>query len=271
MAMSSAASRPVNPLTDRPFPLVTGVVEVLAVERPTPRLARLTLGGSVLADLPDEEPGEIVTLIWPAPGRDDVVLPLEGWRFPPEAPEQHARNYTVRHYDRDRQAVVIDVVLHGDEAYASRWAGGVAPGAIVGFAGPRKHYVTMPDADWTLLVGDETALPSIAATIERLPTGHRVLAFVEVADALDHQRIESAADVELRWMHRDGEPAGTSRKLEQAIRAIELPPGRGKVWAAGEALAVRGLREHLRERGCAIGVSQALGYWKHRDTPDEVE
>jgi len=44
------------------------------------------------------------------------------------------------------------------------------------------------------------------------------------------------------------------------------------VWVAGESAVVRGLREHLRdERGLPIGPMQAIGYWKHRETPDDVD
>lgn len=255
----------------RPFPLSTGIAEVVSVCRPTPRLVRLELAGAGLDGLPDEQPGEIITLIWPAPGADAIVLPTLGWRFPPGTPEQHARNYTIRRYDRDRAVVTVDVVLHGDHGYASRWAQAARPGGEVGFAGPRIHYEPVAGADWTLLAGDETALPSIAATLERMPAGARVCAFVEVADELDHQPIATAADVTLDWVHRAG-PPGTGTELLDAVRAADLPAGTGSAWVAGEALVVRGLREHLRdERGVVIGPMQAIGYWKHRDTPEDVE
>jgi NADPH-dependent ferric siderophore reductase len=256
----------------RPFPLRTGIATVTAVERITPRMARITLGGDAVAGFPDEQPGEILTLIWPADGATDVVLPLDGWRFPPGAPEQHARNYTVRRYDARASSVTIDVVLHGDDARASRWGGSVRPGATIGIAGPRLHFVPDPGADFTLLAGDETALPSIAATLERLPAGHRALAFVEVADAGERQELAPSCDAEVVWVHRDGAPAGRCPKLLDALRAAALPPGRAKVWVAGESLAVRALREHLRdERGLAIGPLQAIGYWKHRTTPDDAD
>jgi len=272
MHAARVADEPAAPAVERPFPLLTGIAHVLGVERPTPKLARISLGGDDLAGFPDEEPGEILTLIWPAAGRDDVVLPLEGWRFPPGTPEQHARNYTIRAYDPVRPAVTIDVVLHGDRAQGSRWGGSVRPGDTIAIAGPRLAYETMPDTDWTLLVGDETALPSIAATIERLPAGHPVVAFVEVADVRECQELRGDAALTVTWIYRHGAPAGRGRLLEQAVRAAELPSGRPKVWVAGEALAVRGLREHLRdERGYPIGPMQAIGYWKHRDTPDDVE
>ncbi len=260
------------PTVARPFPLRTGIATVTAVRRLTPRMARITLGGDAVAGFPDEEPGEILTLIWPADGAQEVVLPADGWRFPPGTPEQHARNYTVRRYDAGAPSVTVDVVLHGDRAIASRWGGSVKPGDTIGVAGPRVHFTTDPDADFTLLAGDETTLPSIAATLERLPSGHRALAFVEVADADERQALEPACDAEVVWVHRDGDPAGRCPKLLDALRAATLPPGRAKVWVAGESLAVRALREHLRdERGLPIGPMQAIGYWKHRDTPEDLD
>jgi NADPH-dependent ferric siderophore reductase len=256
----------------RPFPLHTGIATVTAVERITPRMARITLGGEAVAGFPDEQPGEILTLIWPAEGHDAPVLPQDGWRFPPGTPEQHARNYTIRAYDPAGPAITIDIVLHGDHSVASRWGGSVQPGARIGFAGPRVHFYDDPDADYTLLAGDETALPAIAATLERLPSGHRALAYIEVADAQERQPLEPACDAQVVWIHRDGEPAGRCPKLLEALRAAALPQGRAKVWVAGESLAVRALREHLRdERGLPIGPMQAIGYWKHRETPEDAD
>lgn len=266
--LSPAAAR----ARDRPFPLRTGRMEVRHVARPAANLARIVFAGEDLRDLPNEEPGEIITLIWPGEGRDEPVLPANGWAFPDDCPEQHCRNYTVRAYDRSRPELTIDFVLHGDHGQASRWASAARPGQAVGFAGPRIHFFTEPDAPWTLLAGDETALPSIAATLERLPAGHPTLVFAEVEDASCAVTLWSAADLTVHWVHRDGVPAGRSRRLEEAVRAAELPAGPGKVWVAGESLVVRGLREHLKgERGLTIGRQQAIGYWKHRDTPADVD
>lgn len=256
----------------RPFPLRTGVATVIGADRITPRMARITLGGDAVAGFPDEQPGEILTLIWPADGATEIVLPLDGWRFPTGTPEQHARNYTIRHYDPDAPSVTIDVVLHGDGSRASRWGAHVEPGDTIGIAGPRVHFEPDPDADFTLLAGDETALPSIAATLERLPAGHRAIAYIEVAGAEERQELAPRCDAEVVWVHRDGVPAGRCVALLETLRAATLPPGRAKVWVAGEALVVRGLREHLRdERGLTIGPMQAIGYWKHRESPDDAD
>ena len=259
-----------RPRLRRAYPHATGHLTVREVERPTPALARITLAGPELARFPDEEPGEIITLMWPADGAGEVVLPGDGWRFPPGTPEQHARNFTIRALRRDEPAVVIDFVLHGP-GRAAAWAQTASAGDRIGFAGPRIHYFDDPEAAWTLLAGDETALPSIAATLERLPAGHQAFAVVEVANAGERQTLSSAADVTLTWLARDGVPAQRSA-LPEAIRDVPLPEGPGKVWVAGEAGVVRAIREHLRdERGLPIGPMQAIGYWKHRETPEDVE
>jgi NADPH-dependent ferric siderophore reductase len=254
------------------FPLVAGTVSVVAVESPTPRVARITFAGDVLEELPNDEPGEIVTFIWPVEGAD-VVLPTEGWRFPPEADGQHSRNYSVRRVRRTAEGSRLDVdfVLHGDHGRATRWAARAAVGDRLGVAGPRMHWVSDPEAEWTLLVGDETALPAIAATLETLPAGHLALAFVEVDGPAERQAIAASCDARITWLSRDGAAAGTGTRLVDAVRAAELPAGRPKVWAAGESMAIRDVREHLRdERGFAPESLHAIGYWRHKATPEDV-
>jgi NADPH-dependent ferric siderophore reductase len=249
----------------RPFPLRTGMAEVLRLEPLGSRMTRFVLGGEALAGLPLEQPGEIVTLLWPAPGRD-LVLPEAGWRFPPGvAAAQHARNYTVRAWDAAAGELSVDFVLHGDHGRAARWAAGARPGDRIGFAGPRVHWQPAGDAAWSLLVADETGLPALAAIAETLPPGHRALALVEVGDAGEEQPVDCAAELDLRWLHRDGAAPGTTTLLADAVRALDLPAGRGRAWGAGEALAMRDVRRHLRETLEDVDV---LGYWKHRNTPN---
>lgn len=250
----------------RPFPLRAGVAEVLGAEQLTPRTRRLTLGGADLAGLPVDEPGEIVTLLWPAPGRE-LVLPERGWRFPPGvADTQHARNYTARRWDTVAGELTVDLVVHGDHGLASRWGATARPGDTVGFAGPRVHWVARPQCAWSLLVADETGLPALAAIAEELPAGHRAIAVVEVADADEELELRTACDLELRWLHRDGAPAGTTTLLRDAVRELALPAGPGCAWGGGEARAMRDVRRHLRdERALDACDVRLLGYWKLRD------
>jgi NADPH-dependent ferric siderophore reductase len=253
------------------FPIAAGIVTVAAVGRLSPRMARITFEGPILDGMPNDEPGEIVTFIWPVEGAE-IVLPTEGWRFPPEADGQHARNYRVRMVHPGLGArLVADFVLHGDHGRATAWAGRAQVGDRLGIAGPRLHWVSDPEAEWTLLIGDETALPAIGATLESLPAGHRVLAYVEVDGPAEEQQLELACDATITWLSREGAHAGTGTRLVDAVRAADLPSGRAKVWAAGESMAIRDVREHLRdERGFPPETLHAIGYWRHKATPEDV-
>ncbi|MEU9886258.1 siderophore-interacting protein [Sphaerisporangium sp. NPDC051011] len=270
------------------------MLEVVSATPLSPLMRRLVLRLDCDVPLPVEEPAEIITLIWPASGAAGVVLPERGrWRFPEGTPGQHWANYTVRLYDRDAGLVTIDFFGHGDEDHGavaesdgsqstvaeadgsqstmaeadegrgSSWARTAAPGDRVGFAGTRVHWVTDPTASWTLLVGDETALPSIAAIAETLPAGRRHIAVAEVRDAAERAALD-AAHPEVHWVDRGDRAPGESRALTDVVRGLDLPPGRGQVWAGGESLMIQRLRRHLtRDRGLSRDQVCAMGYWSH--------
>src|SRR3712207_4699041 len=103
--------------------------------------------------------------------------------------------------------------------------------------GPGGAYTPDPEADWHLLVGDETTLPAIAASLERLPAGARAFAFVEVADASEEQELDVPAGAELTWVHRGDGVAGTA--LVAAVLSAPLPEGTPQAFVHGEAGAVR--------------------------------
>ena len=67
--------------------------------------------------------------------------------------------------------LTLDFVVHGDDGVAGPWAAPVAPGDVLVFEGPGSGYRPDPAADWHLLVGDESALPAIAASLEAVPAG----------------------------------------------------------------------------------------------------
>lgn len=62
----------------------------------------------------------------------------------------------------------------------------------------------------------------------------------QVTDAAEERDLHTAADLDLRWLQGDG-PA-----LEEAVRAVGRPEGRGYVWVAGETDAVAPLRGYFR-------------------------
>lgn len=230
-----------------------GLLRVVDSVMLTPRMLRLTAAVDV-AHLPFDPscPNQVLRLMPPV----DVVVGGTSGARPP------SRTYTIRRYDDASARVDIDVVLHGDGPFV-HWALAAGPGDTIGFTGPRPHAVPSFDSDALVMVSDETGLPAVAALLEVTPAGLPAHAFVEVADAAEEQSLPSGGDLRLRWLHRDGAPAGTTGALEGAVRELRWPSGRIEVWVAGETSEVRAVRRFAAtERGVARRDIHAYGYWR---------
>jgi NADPH-dependent ferric siderophore reductase len=256
------------------FPRRAGVAVLVARRALTPRMIRVTLRSEAFgATWPIEQPGEIITLLFLAPG-EEAVLPLAGWTFPPGTAEQEWRNYTVRRHDPVAGEIDVDVVLHEPRGPACTWAQAAPIGGDVGFAGPRVDYAPRDGAAWLLLCGDETALPAIAAILEQPPPAAvRILAVIEVPGPAEEHALDAPAGAEVRWVHRDGADAATTTHLADALRGLALPDGVGQAWGAAESTVARTLREVLRdERGMERRLVSAKGYWlRSGEWPDEED
>lgn len=239
---------------------------VLRVDTVTPRMRRVVLGGSDLADLliPSDALGPFVKLLLPPDGPGPVAWPQVGANgclaWPPASERRPAmRTYTVRHLDPGRAELTLDIVLH-DTGIATDWARRVRAGGGVTLWGPG---VTLPPpTDRWLLLGDHSALPAIASILENLPSEARGLAVIEVPDRGEEQSLRPPAGVEVVWLHRPT-PHHPSRLVE-TLRAIPLP-GDAKLllFAGAEAAIAREIRRHARqERGLPRERVHVLNYWK---------
>ena len=196
---------------------------------------------------------------------------MTGWSSRPARPRQAWRNYTVRRHDPGAAEIDVDVVLHEPRGPACTGAAGAPLGAPTS-AMPARASTTRraTSADWLLLCGDETAVPAIAAILETPPPVERVLAVVEVPDPRRSSSSASRTAPRLRWVHRNGHRAATSSHLADALRALELPDGRGQVWGAAESRVARDMRTVLRGERCMPRKHvKATGYWRRdgRDCP----
>ncbi|MEU0631576.1 siderophore-interacting protein [Streptomyces sp. NPDC005989] len=259
--------------------LTVSYVRVVGVERITPRTARVTFTGDALAGLMEDHPDQQMKLCFPREGQGVPRLPepeaddtygmrwYEAYLAIPGPERPLLRSFTVRAYDRGRDVMTVDFVLHGDDGPAARWGRDARAGDVLGMVGPSSLYARpLPAADWLLLAGDESALPAIATLLESLPAGARALAWAEVADATEERPLDSAGEVSVHWVHRD-----RGGSLADAVRAAPLPAGTGAAWLAGEAGAVRALRRHLvEERGLPRAAVQFSGYWRRSLTQDDA-
>ncbi|WP_223207819.1 siderophore-interacting protein [Actinopolyspora erythraea] len=238
-------------------------LEVRAVERLTPRMVRVVLGGDELADFVSSGTDQRVKLCLPRPG---MPVPLGGSRGevfagPPER-QPRQRTYTVRWFAPERRELAVDLVRHEHDAPGSRWIAEVAVGDRVVTVGPSPAYRPDPAADPLVLVGDETALPAITAILEEVPSTTPVRVLAEVADEAECAYAPRFDGVRWSWLCRDGLAPGESELLPEALRTIELGAD-PHVWIGAEAGVVRRARE-LCETELGLGRSRlhALAYWR---------
>lgn len=222
------------------------VGRVLRVERVTPHMARVVLGGPGLSEFAAGEfTDHYIKMMFQVDGEERPRM----------------RTYTVRGWDQDSRELTIDVVLHGDVGLAGPWAMRAQPGEEVRFMGPGGAYAPSEDADWHLLAGDESALPAIAASLERLPTGARAHVFVEVSGPEEEQKLESPGDVDVTWLHRGDERVGVP--LVRAVADLDFPAGTVHAFVHGEAGFVKELRRLLLiDRGVPRDQLSISGYWR---------
>ncbi|MGI8417769.1 MAG: siderophore-interacting protein, partial [Nakamurella sp.] len=174
------------------------------------------------------------------------------------------RTYTVREVDEQAGSLAIDFVVHGDAGIAGPWAAAAEPGDIVVFSGPGGGYSPDPTADWHLFVGDESALPAIGAALSALPADATGTALIEVYGPDDQIELTAPAGLQVRWLHRGQDDAGTSSMLADAVTALPWPAGRVQVFAHGERESMKALRDILfTDRGLPRSQVSLSGYWAY--------
>ena len=234
--------------------------------RLTPEMIRIVFTGADLVELPiGEFSDHYVKLAFPPAGApyrsaDELTEMREGLA---PAHRPRLRTYTVRGYDAETAELTLDFVYHGDEGLAGPWAAAARPGDEIMFLGPGGGYAPSPDADWHLLVGDESALPAVATALERLSADTSAHVFLEVADRREQQPLDSPAKMTITWVHRDAAGGVRGEALIAAVRQAELPSGQVHAFLHGEAGFVKDLRHHLRfERGVPRELLSVSGYWR---------
>ena len=236
---------------------------VQSVQRVTPHLVRITLGGDALEGFASPGFDDHMKLFFPDEATGELMLPTAGPEGPvwPEGRKPTMRDYTPRRFDAAAQTLEIDFALH-QAGPATRWAEQAAPGQRLGVGGPRGSFIVPTAFDWHLLIGDDTALPAISRRLAELPQGARAVVLAEVESAADHVELPSAADVDITWVHRS-EAATSTPPLLAALHAKRLPTGDFHAWIGCESAHAKALRAHLVEE-CRANPKwiRASGYWR---------
>ncbi|MFD8936940.1 SIP domain-containing protein [Streptomyces sp. NPDC059578] len=271
------------------FPITTRTLDVLRVTDVTPGMRRVTLGGPELAahtaangypvaafrsDGFDDE----FKVLLPHPDAETVVGPTQAdglLRWPRDDAHMVSRTYTVRRWDPVAGELDVDFVKHG-VGPASTWTSRVRPGERVQIAGPKSSSLHPEGADWTLVAGDETALPAIGRWLEQWPAGARGQVFIEIGHPDHRQDLPLPDGVTVTWLSRDGAEPGTTTLLFDAVRKAPWWDGTVFAWVAGESRTLTPIRRWLRnEKALTKEQVDVTGYWRRQQVtvndPDSAQ
>lgn len=211
-------------------------VTVARVEALGDSFVRITFGGEALAQFVSSSFDDHVKFMFEVDG------------------EQVRRDFTPLDYDHDKRELTLEFALHENGA-SSDWARAARVGQRAIIGGPRGSMIIPQEFEWHLLAGDRSALPAIRRRLAELPAGARVLAVIHASGA-DRLPLETGAQARVRWVDSDGE-------LLAALRELDLPPGEGFAWFAGEAALAKAVRVLLlEEKGVPKEAMRVSAYWK---------
>jgi len=241
-------------------------LEVLRVVDLTPRMRRITLGGPELAGFISLGTDDHVKLLFPQNAEQAAALEtMVLGAGKDNGPMPEMRDYTPRRYDLEKLELDIDFVLHGDGP-ASTWAEQAQPGQFLHIGGPRGSMIVPDIFDSYLLIGDETALPAIARRLEGMAANRKALVVIEVENGAEQQVLESAAQVNVIWVLREG----GKDNLLTTVKQLQVPKGNLYAWVATETKVSRQIRRVLLdEHGLNEQFVKAVGYWRAEGSAEE--
>lgn len=185
-------------MSKHPKPAPFGTVQ--HVEALSPSMVRIVFGGSGLDDFePSDSTDQYVNARF-VPDGAPYTVPFsdQDLNGVDTALRPKPRRFTMRRWDPQERLLTIDFVAHGDVGFAGRWAQQAQIGDRLQMTGPGGSYRPDPTADWYLLVGDESALPAIAATIESFEPGTRCEAIVVVDRSENQVSVDCPSGTELK-------------------------------------------------------------------------
>ncbi|MEV6767768.1 siderophore-interacting protein [Nocardia sp. NPDC051030] len=251
--------------------------EVLASKRISPNFVRVTIGGEGLAGYTAMGFDQWFRLF--VRGKDgNLKLPTSasslGWyaQYLMMGKEHRplVRNYTVRDYRAagfgefgSTAEIDIDFVSHGNDSPASAWADNTTPGEKVGLLDEGIMYQAPDHTEFSVLVGDESALPAIAGALRSAPRDLKGAAFIEIPHADDAQRLGEPEGVQVNWLVRADAHGEIGTLAAEAVRAAEIPAKGVYGFIAGEQKLASGVRRHLaQDREIPKADITFTGYWR---------
>lgn len=134
--------------------VMQGMLTIKSKKYLSPHYVRIVLEGEEISNFKNAQVGDNNKIAFP-----DSKL----------SGKENLRTYTLRALDLEAQEMTIDFVVHGDDGIASLWATDSKIGDRLQVFMKEKNKQLFKQADWTLLMGDHTAIPVISVILEQLP------------------------------------------------------------------------------------------------------
>lgn len=247
---------------------------VTRTEQITPHLRRLWFHSPDLsAFAASDRTDRYVKLVFPQPGVTYPHFDVRRLRSEMSAEDLPAiRTYTALWPDVEAGTLAIEFVVHGTDGIAGPWAQQAQVGDTLLANGPGGGYRPDPDADWHLMVGDESAIPAIRSALADL--AEQPAAVVEVLLLVEDAAGETPlgplpAGTQLTWLHRHVH-GDAPEVLRDAVAALAWHPGRVQVFAHGEAEQImKQVRPYLlQERAVPRADASISAYWRRGATEE---
>ena len=244
-------------------------ITVHHTQRLSSTLHRVYFRPEYCSDLSDEHHGAHIKLFFPDQISHMPPLPsrnAQGKVTWPEGKKPVTRTYTLRQFLAEEQLLVIDFVLHPSFGIAADWARHAQPGHMLGLAGPGGQARFHPNAEYWIFIGDLSALPMIAATLEQLPIDAKGQVWLEINHPHDKIELSHPAGIEVHWQITD---ANLNEKINTSLQQLNWDTQQISVTLAGENARVITLRKIFRQQ-YQVNKSYlyAVPYWKQGETEE---
>ena len=225
----------------RPVPLIPFRVTVARAETLSPHFKRIVFQGPDLQNFADAGYDERIKILLPLPdgslpapsffeaSPEDPLAWYQKWRTLPAERRNPLRTYTVRKVRHESEQIDVDFVIHDHAGPAGAFAEAAKPddqAIIIGpnaqAGGPVAGMDFHPgQSRHLLLVGDETAVPAIAAIMDSLIRDHWQgdgVALFEVPTEEDRLPLPEHAGIRVIWTTCDESEHGHA--LIEAMRSL---------------------------------------------------
>lgn len=231
---------------NHPVPLIPFRVSVARAETLSPHFKRIVFQGPDLRIFADAGYDERIKILLPLPDGsvpspsffeatpEDPLAWYRKWRTLPAERRNPLRTYTVREVRPESEQIDVDFVIHDHAGPAGAFAEAARPGDQAIIIGPNSQAggpVAGMDfhpgqSRLLLLVGDETAVPAIAAIMDSLIRDHwqgEGVAVIEVPTEEDRLPLPEHEGIRIIWTTCD--ESGHGHALTEAMRNLleDLP------------------------------------------------